>query len=100
DIMSLEDCLESANECGAPMVSVCGGEPLIYPEIEGLVNGLLDQGRIVYICTNGIIMRKKMRDYLSSIYDESQEPVLKRLLDDDLITEKDVAQIRQGKMKG
>ncbi|MDP6355443.1 MAG: DUF3463 domain-containing protein [Planctomycetota bacterium] len=100
DIMSLEDCLESANECGAPMVSVCGGEPLIYPEIEGLVNGLLDQGRIVYICTNGIIMRKKMRDYLSSIHDESQEPILKRLLDDDLITEKDVAQIRQGKMKG
>ena len=48
------------------MVSICGGEPLIYPKIEELVNGLLDQGRIIYICTNGMFMRKKMRDYLAA----------------------------------
>ena len=63
--MSLEDCLGAAQECGAPMVSICGGEPLIYPQIEALVNGLLGQSRIVYICTNGMFMRKKMRDYLA-----------------------------------
>ena len=50
------------------MVSICGGEPLIYPKIEELVDGLLEQGRIVYICTNGVFMRKKMRDYLAAIY--------------------------------
>ena len=50
------------------MVSICGGEPLIYPKIEELVDGILKQGRIVYICTNGMFMRKKMRDYLASIY--------------------------------
>src|SRR6187399_600706 len=61
DMMSLEDCLASAMECDAPMVSICGGEPLIYPKIEELVNGLLDQGRVLYICTNGMFMRKKMR---------------------------------------
>src|SRR4249920_3137684 len=65
DVMSLEDCLSAAQECGAPMVSICGGEPLIYPKIEALVAGLLSQKRIVYICTNGMFMRKKMRDYLA-----------------------------------
>src|SRR6201981_2972437 len=45
DMMSLEDCLGSAQECDAPMVSICGGEPLIYPKIEACINGLLGQGR-------------------------------------------------------
>ena len=65
DVMSLEDCLGAAEECGAPMISICGGEPLIYPQIEQLVNGLLDQGRIVYVCTNGLFMRKKMREWMA-----------------------------------
>src|SRR5438046_9298181 len=43
DVMSLEDCLASASECDAPMVSICGGEPLIYPKIEVVVEGLLQQ---------------------------------------------------------
>ena len=37
------------------MISICGGEPLIYPEIEALVDGLLEQKRIVYICTNAMV---------------------------------------------
>ena len=65
DMMSLEDCLAAAEECNAPMVSICGGEPLIYPHIEALVDGLLAQGRIVYICTNAMFMRKKMREWLA-----------------------------------
>ena len=66
DMMSLEDCLGAANECNAPMVSICGGEPLIYPHIEALVDGLLAQRRIVYICTNAMFMRKKMREWMAS----------------------------------
>src|SRR5256712_13829459 len=65
DMMSLEDCLAAAEECNAPMVSICGGEPLIYPHIEALVKGLLEQNRIVYICTNAMFMRKKMRDWMA-----------------------------------
>ncbi len=68
DMMSLEDCLAAARECDAPMVSICGGEPLIYPKIEELVAGLRGQGRIVYICTNGMFMRKKLREYLAAVY--------------------------------
>src|SRR5258708_6692809 len=86
DMMSLEDCLASAQECDAPMVSICGGEPLIYPKIEELFAGLLGQRRIVYVCTNGMFMRKKMRDYLASIYAPSVEPTLARLLAEKLIS--------------
>src|ERR1700712_3354271 len=66
DLLPLEDCLSAAEECNAPMVSICGGEPLIYPQIEALVNGLLGQKRIVYICTNAMFMRKKMREYMAA----------------------------------
>jgi len=97
DMMPLEDCLEAAEECEAPMVSICGGEPLIYPKIEELIKGILEQGRIVYVCTNGVFMRKKMRDYLASIYNTKLETTLKRLVSEQLVTEKEVEAIRKGK---
>ena len=96
DVMSLEDCLAAAQDCDAPMVSVCGGEPLIYPKIEELVNGLLEQNRIVYICTNGMFMRRKLREYLASVYTTGQEPLLKRLVAEALVTEKEADEIRKG----
>src|SRR3954471_6186962 len=95
DMVPLEKCLDVANECDAPMVSICGGEPLIYPKIEELVNGILGQGRIVYICTNGMFMRKKMKDYFASVYDAQAEPKLKQLLDEKLISDKDAEAIRK-----
>src|SRR5688572_11293887 len=97
DMMSLEDCLGSAVECEAPMVSICGGEPLIYPKIEELVVGLLGQGRIVYICTNGMFMRKKMRDYLAKDFTPDREPLVAKLLEEKLISDKDAESIRAGK---
>jgi MoaA/NifB/PqqE/SkfB family radical SAM enzyme len=78
-------------------VSICGGEPLIYPKIEELVAGLLAQGRIVYICTNGVFMRKKMREYFAAVYEPSHPThaaQLQRLLDEKLITEKEADAIR------
>ncbi|MGA2869889.1 MAG: DUF3463 domain-containing protein [Verrucomicrobiota bacterium] len=95
DMVPLDKCLEAAIECDAPMVSICGGEPLIYPKIEELINGLLEQGRVLYICTNGMFMRKKMRDYLAAIYSPALEPKLKKLLDEKLITDKDAETIRK-----
>src|SRR5580698_5789886 len=94
DMVPLEKCLEVAMECDAPMVSICGGEPLIYPKIEELVAGLREQGRVIYICTNGVFMRKKMRDYLAAIYTPEAEPKVKRLLADKLISEKEAEAIR------
>ena len=108
DVMGLEDCLGAAKECGAPMVSICGGEPLIYPQVETLVNGLLDQGRIVYICTNGMFMRKKMREYLADKLVRSHgstggenelNSTLDVLLSEELITPAQIEEIRKGKTK-
>jgi len=99
DMMSLEDCLGAAVECNAPMISICGGEPLIYPYIEALVKGLLEQKRIVYICTNAMFMRKKMREWLASRWSVQQESVEEKiavLLGKSLISEKDAAEIRKG----
>ncbi|MDB6019005.1 MAG: moaA1 [Pedosphaera sp.] len=100
DMMSLEDCLGSATECDAPMVSICGGEPLIYPKIEELIAGLHDQGRIIYVCTNGMFMRKKMRDYLAASYSAAMEPTVVELLGQKLITDKEAETIRKGKNDG
>ena len=97
DMMSLEDCLQSAIECDAPMVSICGGEPLIYPKIEELIVGLREQGRIVYVCTNAMFMRKKMREYLAAKYTPTWEATLRKLLTEELITEKDAETIRKGR---
>jgi MoaA/NifB/PqqE/SkfB family radical SAM enzyme len=97
DVMSLEDCLGAAVECDAPMISICGGEPLIYPEIEALVEGLLAQKRIVYICTNGMFMRKKMREYLADFAVSEPEAASRKveiLLSEELITAAQAAEIR------
>src|SRR5271156_4389131 len=99
DLLPLEDCLSAARECDAPMVSICGGEPLIYPQIEALVQGILTQGRIVYICTNAMFMRKKMREYLAA--ERLRRPAavdekVQILLSEELITAKDAEDIRKG----
>ncbi|MGC8792440.1 MAG: adenosyl-hopene transferase HpnH, partial [Bryobacteraceae bacterium] len=60
--LSLEQCLRAADECGAPVVSIAGGEPLLYPEIAALVNGLLERGRHIYLCTNGLLLRKRLHE--------------------------------------
>src|SRR5437660_6761531 len=99
DMMSLEDCLGAAEECNAPMVSICGGEPLIYPHIEALVKGLLEQARIVYVCTNAMFMRKKMREWLASRLSSQPnfcEEKIVALLGAGLLSEKDAAEIRKG----
>src|SRR5580704_5703995 len=91
DLLPLEDCLSAAEECNAPMVSICGGEPLIYPQIEALVVGLLAQKRIVYICTNAMFMRKKMREYLAAQFardPQSAEQKLQVLLSEELVSAK------------
>jgi hopanoid biosynthesis associated radical SAM protein HpnH len=55
-----EQCWAAAEECGAPVVSVAGGEPLIHPEIDRIVEGLVERGRFVYLCTNAILLERKL----------------------------------------
>jgi hopanoid biosynthesis associated radical SAM protein HpnH len=58
--LSISDCLAAVNECGSPIVSICGGEPLIYPEIEVLVERLIARRKHVYLCTNGLLLEDKL----------------------------------------
>lgn len=64
--MSLEECLESIDECGAPVVSICGGEPLLYPEIGELVQQATSRGKHVYLCTNGVLLQQKLNQFRAS----------------------------------
>ena len=94
DMVPLEKCLEAATECDAPMVSICGGEPLIYPKIEELIAGLRQQGRVIYVCTNGVFMRKKMREYMAAHWSPAMDTKLKELEAKQLVTAKEAEAIR------
>ena len=99
DLLPLEDCLAAAQECDAPMVSICGGEPLIYPQIEALINGLLDQDRIVYVCTNAMFIRKKMREWMAAEFPKRKafiESKITALAAASLLSEKEAAAVREG----
>ena len=63
EMITVEQCLAAAEECGAPVVSICGGEPMIYPEIDRLVRELLDRGKHIYLCTNGMFVRKRLHEF-------------------------------------
>ncbi|MBK5291370.1 MAG: adenosyl-hopene transferase HpnH [Acidobacteriia bacterium] len=63
EMLSLEQCLHAIDECGAPVVSICGGEPMLYPKLPELVEETLGRGKHIYLCTNGMFIRKKLHDY-------------------------------------
>jgi hopanoid biosynthesis associated radical SAM protein HpnH len=66
--MSVEQAVGAIEECGAPMVSIAGGEPLIHPEIDKIVAELIKRKRFVYLCTNALLMKKKMDRFKPSPY--------------------------------
>ena len=63
EILPVEQCLKAVDECGAPIVSICGGEPLMYPEIGRLASEILERKKHIYLCTNGMFLRKRLRDF-------------------------------------
>jgi len=60
DRLSLEACLRAVDDSGAPMVSLCGGEPTIYPELRELLDGIVQRRRHIYLCTNGLLLDTKV----------------------------------------
>ena len=66
--VSPEDAFAAIEESGAPMVSIAGGEPLLHPQIEEMVNGLMERKRFVYLCTNAVLLRRKMDRFTPSPY--------------------------------
>lgn len=61
DRLSLDACLEAVDQCGAPVVSICGGEPTIYPDLAPLIDGIIARKRHIYLCTNGLLLDRFYR---------------------------------------
>jgi hopanoid biosynthesis associated radical SAM protein HpnH len=66
--VSPEEAFAAVEECGAPMVSIAGGEPLLHPQIEEIVQGLIKRKRFVYLCTNAVLLQRKMERFTPSPY--------------------------------
>jgi len=66
--LSVEECLAAVDECGAPMVSIPGGEPLIHKEMPQIVAGIIARKKFVYLCTNALLLKKRIDDYTPSPY--------------------------------
>ena len=58
--LSPEQCFKAVDECGAPMVSIPGGEPLLHPEIKEIVEGLVARKKYIYLCSNAILLKRKI----------------------------------------
>jgi hopanoid biosynthesis associated radical SAM protein HpnH len=63
-----EQCFKAVDECGAPMVSIPGGEPLMHPQIKEIVEGLVEKKKYVYLCTNALLLKEKLDEFKPSKY--------------------------------
>ena len=63
-----EQCFQAVDECGAPVVSIPGGEPLLHPQIDAIVAGLIDRKKFIYLCTNGLLLEKSLDKFTPSPY--------------------------------
>jgi len=66
--LSVEDCMQAIEECGAPVVSIAGGEPLMHPEMPEIAKGYVDRKKFVYLCTNAILLEKRLHEFTPSPY--------------------------------
>lgn len=66
--LSVEECMQAIDESGAPVVSIAGGEPLIHKEMAQIVKGFVARKKFVYLCTNALLLDRKMDEYSPSPY--------------------------------
>lgn len=66
--LSLRQCLDAVDECNAPVVSIAGGEPLLHKEMPAIVQGIIARRKFVYLCTNALLMEKKLDQYKPSLF--------------------------------
>ena len=66
--LSVEACLQAVDDCGAPIVSIPGGEPLIHKEIKQIVDGIVSRKKFIYLCTNALLLKKSLHKFTPSRY--------------------------------
>lgn len=107
DRLPLEACFKAAEECGAPMVSICGGEPTVYPELAELIEGLIARRRHIYLCTNALLLDKRVFGKIEphkrltiNIHVDGMRKTHDYVVDREGVFDKAVEMIRQSKRLG
>ncbi len=104
--LSVDECLAAVDECGAPVVSIPGGEPLLHREIDRIVAGIVARRRFVYLCTNALLLEKKLdlftpSPYLSfSVHLDGLREHHDRAVSQDGVFDRAVAAIRAARARG
>jgi hopanoid biosynthesis associated radical SAM protein HpnH len=104
--LSVEECLEAVDECGAPVVSIAGGEPLLHREIEQIAQGIIARKKFVYLCTNALLMEKKLHlfepdpFFVWSVHLDGDQGMHDHSVCQDGVYERAVEAIRLAKAKG
>lgn len=104
--LSVDECLQAADECGAPVVSIPGGEPLLHKDIDKIVEGLIQRKKFVYLCTNALLLEKKLKlfkptPYLTfSVHLDGLEEHHDRAVDQKGTFKRAVAAIKLARSKG
>lgn len=107
DRLPLEKCFQAVDDSGAPGVSLCGGEPTIYPELKELVDGIIARKRHIYLCTNALLLDKKVFDKIEphkrltlNIHLDGLKKTHDYVCAKEGVFEKAIEMIREGKRRG
>jgi hopanoid biosynthesis associated radical SAM protein HpnH len=104
--LSVADCMQAIDECGAPVVVLAGGEPLLHKELPEIVKGALAKGKYVTVCTNALVMEKKLDQYAPhprfnwSVHLDGDKEMHDRSVCRAGVYDKAVAAIKTAKAKG
>jgi hopanoid biosynthesis associated radical SAM protein HpnH len=107
DRLTLEQCLRAVDDSGAPAVSICGGEPTLYPELKELVAEIIRRRRHIYLCTNALLLDQKVfgvvpphRRLTVNVHLDGMRRTHDRVCDREGVFEKAVAMVREAKRLG
>ena len=104
--LSVTECLDAVDECGAPVVSIAGGEPLLHPEIDRIVAGITARRKFVYLCTNALLLEKRLDRFTPSpfftwsVHLDGGRDEHDRAVCQDGVFDRAVAAIRAAKARG
>jgi hopanoid biosynthesis associated radical SAM protein HpnH len=107
DRLPLEDCLQAVDQSGAPFVSLCGGEPTLYPELSQLVSEIIARRRHIYLCTNGLLLEKCVFDVIPphkrltlNVHLDGMRETHDKVCAREGVFDKAIAMIREAKQRG
>lgn len=107
DRLAVEQCLQAVEDSEAPSVSICGGEPTLYPELKELIEGIIARRRHIYLCTNALLLDEKVFDVIAphkrltiNVHLDGMRQTHDRVCSRDGVFDKAVEMIREAKRRG